>query len=78
MQKFNDIYKAIKDKAIRERVKKEDLQKLYNKFEDLQKLELDYINKKNDILNDIQKSDIYILNSSLYCHFLEELEDFTL
>ena len=77
MQKFNDIYKAIKDKAIKERVKKDDLQKLYNKFEDLQQLEVDYINKKNDILNDIQKSDIYILNGSLYCHFLEELGDYT-
>ena len=78
MQKFNNIYNAIKNKAIKERVKKEDLQKLYSKFEDLQQLELDYISKKNDILNDIQKSDIYILNSSLYCHFLEELGDYTL
>ena len=75
LKSYNDIYTVLKNRLKKEKVKKEELQSVYNKFEEIKKIEAEADQKIQAIKEDIQKTDLYILHGSLYCNFLEELND---
>lgn len=69
---FENVWKSLKEKCIREKCKKDNLKQVYEIKKEMQKLEMEFNKNMQELQDKMNKTAVYALHGSIYCHFLEE------